>query len=103
VTPSTAAEAVELWFLRGGVWLAPQRFSLAAPEGKPVSLDSRLKELAVGLPEPAATATEREEHAAILARWYYSSWRDGEWLPFDSRTLPYRKLVNAIHRVAQPK
>ena len=37
---------------------------------------------------------------ALLARWYYSSWRDGEWLPFDGfPALPYRKLVNAIHRI----
>jgi hypothetical protein len=31
----------------------------------------------------------------------HSSRREGEWLPFDSFTeIPYRKLVNAIARVA---
>ena len=44
---------------------------------------------------------ERQEYLAILARWYYSSWRDGEWFAFDSlENLPYRKLVHAISRVA---
>jgi hypothetical protein len=47
------------------------------------------------------TVRERQEYLALLARWYYSSWRDGEWLGFDSyEDIPYRKLVNAVARVA---
>jgi hypothetical protein len=45
---------------------------------------------------------ERQEYLALLARWYYSSWRDGEWLPIESlESLPYRKMVHAISRVAR--
>lgn len=37
----------------------------------------------------------------MLARWYYSSFRDGEWLSFGApEDVPYRKLVRAISRVA---
>jgi hypothetical protein len=44
---------------------------------------------------------ERQEHLAILARWYYSCWREGEWIPFEKpEAVPYRRLVNAIHRAA---
>ena len=44
---------------------------------------------------------ERQEHLALLARWGYSSWRDGEWLPLESWSrIPYRRLVNMVHRVA---
>jgi hypothetical protein len=44
---------------------------------------------------------ERQESLALIARWYYSTWRDGEWLAFDDfSAIPYRKLVNAISRVA---
>ena len=40
------------------------------------------------------------EHLAILTRWHGSSWRDGEWLGFESvEKIPYRKLVNAMGRV----
>jgi hypothetical protein len=36
-------------------------------------------------------------------RWYYSSWREGEWLAFDApEKLPFRKLVRTISRVAAP-
>jgi excinuclease ABC subunit C len=47
------------------------------------------------------TVKERQEHLALLARWYYSSWREGEWIALDSTEPPYRKLVNAVHRVAR--
>jgi len=41
------------------------------------------------------------EHMSILVRWQGSSWRDGEWLGFESlEKIPFRKLVNAISRVA---
>ena len=39
---------------------------------------------------------------AFASRWLFSSWSDGEFLPipnFDK--IPYRKLVNAVSRVAQ--
>ena len=46
---------------------------------------------------------ERQEYLAILARWYYSSWREGEWIGFANfEDIPYRKLVNAVSRVAKP-
>jgi hypothetical protein len=100
--------------------------------GKPISFDARLREIAATLNEPAEkwgqttlsttgrvqtvrsspTGTEqsvpvfparlRQEHIAVLVRWYFSSSRDGEWLPMDEPGgLPYRKLVNAIHRVSK--
>ena len=46
-------------------------------------------------------ASPDPEHLSILVRWHGSSWRDGEWLAFDSLDrIPYRKLVNAIGRIA---
>jgi len=102
ITKSSHDQAVELWFMLSGRWSATRRLSLEPVDGKPVSLDKRLKELAAGVEPSGVTLRERQEHLAILARWYYSSWCDGEWLPFeDPATLPYRKLVNAVHRVAE--
>jgi len=97
VTRSAAPDAVELWFLRSGSWLAPQRIDLRDQ----VSLDHRLRE-AVSKPEgEPLSARTKHEHMALLVRWYHSSWRDGEWLVMDSPVAaPYRRLVNAVHRVA---
>jgi len=104
ITPSLAPDAVEMWFLRGGSWCAPQRFGFEVHEGKPVSLDRQLRDTLGRVAPAKLTVRERQEYLALLARWYYSTWREGEWLSFDSYDeIPYRKLVNAVSRVARPK
>lgn len=94
VVPSYGQDAVNLCFLAGGRWVAPRPFSLS----ETASMDQRLRELAADI-SPAATPDL--EHLAILVRWHGSSWRDGEWIAFDSfERIPYRKIVNAVARVA---
>jgi excinuclease UvrABC nuclease subunit len=102
VTAGHHKPGVRLWFLAGGVWRAPHDFSLAPDaSGKPVSFDARLREIASALKGATAPAGRRQEHLAVLVRWYFSSSRDGEWLPMEAPDAPpYRKLVNAIHRVS---
>ena len=42
------------------------------------------------------------DSVALLAGWYYSSWCDGEWIAApDRQHMPYRRIVNAIARVAK--
>src|SRR5579871_5815366 len=102
ITVSTAPNAVELWIVREGYWQEPRRLSFEIQEGKPVSLDVKLRETLAENPMRRLGMRERQEYLALLARWYYSSWRDGEWLPVeDFSNLPYRKLVHAISRVAK--
>ena len=101
VTRSTAPQAVELWFVLGGHPQPRSTFSFAVEEGKTVSLDHKLRETLGRLVRRKPSPRERQELLALLARWYYSSWCDGEWLPFESPDdIPYRKLVNAVSRVA---
>jgi excinuclease UvrABC nuclease subunit len=98
VLPSTEPQSVLLWFLRGGCWLDAVPFSLAPGIGEP--MDKRLRTVAEGLPEPRLPLSIKQDHLSLLAKWYYSSWRDGEWLGIDDWSrVPYRKLVNAISRV----
>jgi hypothetical protein len=67
-------------------------------------MDHRLRQTVAALTAQKLTIRERQEYLALLARWYYSSWRDGEWLSFQSYDeIPYRKLVHAIARVARPQ
>lgn len=101
IARSLAADAVEMWFVREGWWQQSQRFSFEVVEGAPVSLDRKLRETFAAVAPRKLTARDRQEYLALLARWYYSSWRDGEWLSFESYAdIPYRKLVNAVSRVA---
>jgi excinuclease UvrABC nuclease subunit len=102
ITPSVDVEAVELHFVAKGTWLPAKRFPLAPDGDRIVSMDQRLRETAIGLAPQRASAKDRQEALALLARWYYSTWRDGEFLLFESpEKIPYRKLVNAISRVAK--
>jgi excinuclease UvrABC nuclease subunit len=101
ITRSQAPDAVEMFFVRAGNWQEPRRFSFEVQDGAPISLDRKLRETFASVTPRKLTVRERQEYLALLARWYYSSWREGEWLAFESYDdPPYRKLVNAVSRVA---
>jgi hypothetical protein len=101
VTPSAEPEAIELWFMLRGRWEEPRRVSLSENTSAGSSLDRRLRELTSIL---VPTAEPDLEHLSILMRWHGSSWRDGEWIALDDLTkIPFRKLVNAMGRVAHSR
>lgn len=96
VVPSAEPDAVDLWFMLGGCWQEPRSLLLSETAGAGQSMDHRLREMLGGVQPRGAPNLE---HLAILIRWHGSSWRDGEWISFDSlEKVPYRKLVNAISR-----
>src|SRR5579864_3825582 len=102
VTASAEPDAVELWLVSNGAWQGARRISFEIVEGKPVSLDQKLRDVIGTLTPAEQSMRQRQEYLAILARWYYSTWCDGEWFSFDKpESIPYRKLVHAISRVAQ--
>jgi hypothetical protein len=71
-------------------------------EGKPVSIDRKLRDVWSAVTHDRVPARERQERLAILARWFYSTWRDGELLVFEKfEDPPVRKIVNAIARVME--
>ena len=102
ITPSASPETVTLWFMVSGAWIDPIEFPVGQTGGRAVSLDQRLRQQVSAISPTAPAITDRQEHLALLAKWFYSSWRDGEWLAFDRlEAVPYRKLVNAVARVAK--
>ena len=102
VLKSPTPNTVTLIFLLDGTWQAPIELNLLPADGHPISLDRRLRELVESQSPQLITQSERAEHLAILARWFYSTWRDGEWLNFpDAQSLSYRKLVNMVHRATK--
>jgi excinuclease UvrABC nuclease subunit len=97
VTPAGEG-TVALWFVGSGFWQPARVFSVALAD-QTTSIDRRLKEMIANLELAKGTTRERQEHLAILARWAYSSWRDGEWIGFESLDkVPYRRVVGAISR-----
>jgi hypothetical protein len=101
VVKAREPHTVLLLFLLDGAWQSPISFAVETNAEKPVSMDRRLHEAVQALQPRTRTMLERQEHIALLARWYYSTWRDGEWLAFRTlQELSYRKLVNMVARVA---
>lgn len=101
VAPSPEPGCVELFFFLNGAWLPPVEFRVAASSGEVIPLDRRLRELLPTLAPPRLTLRQRSDHLALLARWFYSSYRDTDWIPFPSPGQPpYRRLVRAISKTA---
>lgn len=104
IAPSPSEQAVELGWIRNGYWQGFRQLSLPAVDGTAVSLDTRLRELAASISDGICSSPERMEQLAIVSRWFYSSWCEGEMLLVDDwNKIPIRKLVNAVSRVAQSK
>ena len=102
VARSATENAADLFLLRDGHWQGRQRISFELEDGKPVSIDHKLRGLFAATTSTKLSPVARREHLAILARWFYSTWRDGELLVFEKfQDPPVRKLVNAIGRVME--
>src|SRR5271154_181906 len=96
VTPSVHPDCVRLWFVCQGAWQAPRVLALNSHE----SLDARLRAIVDSIQPEQPPLPEKQEPLALLARWHYSTWSDGEWIGFRGMDqVPYRKLVRAISRV----
>jgi hypothetical protein len=106
VLGSVEPNAVEIAWLREGFWRGMSRLSFLTADGNSVSLDARLRGLAAAIDTKDTSvpiaAAERLEQLAVIARWRYSDWCDGEMFLFeDDSRIPWRKLVNAVSRIAQ--
>jgi excinuclease ABC subunit C len=91
--------SVRLFFCLQGLWHDPVDFSVVAAGSETESMDSRLRGILEAKQHAAKRTADREEHIALLARWYYSGLRDAEWIAFTpNEAPPWRRIVNAIAR-----
>jgi excinuclease UvrABC nuclease subunit len=97
LTRAAQARQLLLWPLLQGHWQAPVRLDFRPGNAAGKSIDHDVREkLKDALARPC-TEGPRLEELAIFSRWYYSSWRDGEWFPFhDVGDLSYRSLVRKV-------
>jgi hypothetical protein len=73
----------------------------AAKKAHPRSMESRIGERLAEVPDlEPGSATELNEHIALLKRWYYRSRKTGELFLTDERgELPLRRIVRGVGRV----
>ena len=83
-------------------WQPKISLELRPSDGKAVPLDRRLREALEAAAFEDGTWAEKQDSLALLRKWRFSSWRQGELVEFEALDrLPYRRLVNAVSRVMQ--
>ncbi|HUN60716.1 MAG TPA: hypothetical protein VMU53_01945 [Candidatus Sulfotelmatobacter sp.] len=100
---------VAFFAMRGGR-LAEPFYLRFGDTGKPGSAEETVRDYLEsvtngGVPASAnmrQSAAELSEHLGLLARWYFSSPRQGE-IFFRDKDWPYRRILRACSRVLAPK
>jgi excinuclease ABC subunit C len=90
--------------------LAEPFFFRFADTGKPASAEEKVRDYleSLGNSAPASHLTVRQsaaelgEHLALLARWFFSSPREGE-IFFREKDWPYRRILRACSRLLSRK
>lgn len=102
LTRGIEARGFRLWPMIEGRWQEPICLDFSTDQSRAASLDQELRhKVTQAVLEPDSGGSQLED-LAIFSRWYYSSWRDGEWFPFRTiADLNYRKLVREVSNLAK--
>lgn len=103
--PSPQARAVTLFRVIAGELRGPATLSLSGNVSSPVPLDGRLDAALRALSEVELAKQgggSQWEHLSLLARWFYSSFRTGEfvWTP-PERPLPHARLIKLCRKIVE--
>ena len=105
----TEPQSIGFFAFRAGRLAEPFFFQFA-DTGKPASAEEKVRDylesVASAVPTAATTpkqsAAELGEHLGLLARWFFSSPREGE-IFFREKDWPYRRILRACSRLLSPK
>ncbi len=101
VQRSVEKSAIEITPLYKGTFQASRLLNCTSDFDRPISLDAKVRGLLESVDWFEVKPVEKAEHLAVLRRWRFSSFRRGEFVPIEAMDrMPFRKLVNAISRVA---
>ena len=99
VTTDPTGSGARLWPMIAARWQDPIPIVLNSENHDGKRYNQELLEPLVHLTAHPNRAGKRSEHLALFARWYYSSWREGEWFSFKTpETLAYRRVLQSISR-----
>ena len=89
--------------VRAGKILGPATLVLDGNVASPVSLDRQIQAVLDSLADsgkPDASSPPPWEHLSILARWYYSSFREGEFIPLGrTQEIPHARLIRICRKL----
>lgn len=99
ITPGREAQQVRLWPMAASYWQEPLTLDLGENSTETLPLHSRLQQLLTPIFCRPIREGQQGENLAIFARWYYSSFRDGDWIAFTGADKAnYRKLARSLFK-----
>lgn len=100
LTRGQGARQVCLWPLIQSCWQEPVRLDVPAEDARNKSLDQQIRDCLSAACASPDLRRKPVEDLAIFSRWYFSSWRDGQWFPYRTiADLNYRRMVREISTV----
>jgi excinuclease ABC subunit C len=108
--PAAQPKSVALFRIAGGELRGPVTLSLDENVASPLPLDAQLQTLLDSLARPRPPAADVAqsgpppswEPLALLARWYYSSFREGELVMLPpSEEIPYTRLIRLCRKMVR--
>jgi excinuclease UvrABC nuclease subunit len=104
VLPAAEPKAVVFFRIMAGEIRGPSVLSLDENVPNPTPLDRQLHDLMESLAgeagRPAPPPLPLWEHLSLLARWYYSSFRQGELVMLNSnQAIPHSRLIRICRKV----
>ncbi len=107
VLPGAEVKTVVFFRVLAGEIRGPRSLSLDENAPNPTPLDRQIRELIDSLGADAVNSKSPApppwEHLSLLARWYYSSFRQGELVMLNpNQTIPHSKLIRVCRKVLVP-
>jgi excinuclease UvrABC nuclease subunit len=107
VLPGAEAKSVVFFRIIGGEIRGPAALSLDENVPNPIPLDRQLHDLMESLggeaSRPASPLLPPWEHLSLLARWYYSSFSQGELVMLNpNQAIPHSRLIRVCRKVLAP-
>lgn len=104
VLPGAEAKSVVFFRIIAGEIRGPAALSLDENAPNPTPLDRQLHDLMESLGgeanRPASSPLPQWEHLSLLARWYYSSFRQGELVMLNSdQSIPHSRLIRICRKL----
>jgi len=104
VLPGAGAKSVAFFRIIGGEIHGPSALSLDENVPNPTPLDRQLYHVMESLGgeanRPASPPLPPWEHLGLLARWYYSSFRQGELVMLNpTQTIPHSRLIRICRKL----
>ncbi len=104
VLPGAEAKSVVFFRIVAGEIRGPRALSLDENAPNPMPLDRQIHDvmesLGGGASQPESFAPPPWEHLSLLARWYYSTFRQGELVMLNpDQSIPHSRLIRVCRKV----